>query len=746
MEADDFTLPDVLDGISVKKRGELKRATEVVRRIEDARVDITGNLGASWESIGWALSYFEEEGRELYHRVSALAQDYNRETTSEQFDKELAKTKKPNSPGGFFKHAKACGVDVSIKVKMEGVKGEEKDDEDKLKENWVKDLGGNLEDWRAFGLWEQDGCYWSLTEKMSERPITNFVMRILYHLRLSRSEAYKIIHIKNVFGYEHTIEMNTDDFVSTGAFRKCLLRYGHFLFKGTDFDLHKLHDKLLREDKDARPIRSLGYDKKSGLWFFANGLCECTRDGHFKPVDQFGIIEHNQQHFYIPAMSKINEEEEEENENDKRFIYQKATVSFETWASIFCKVYGRRGWMAIAFWWSALHFDVFKPITKGFPILNFYGQKSSGKGAMAESLMKLFGLGQNQLMLGGPSTVKGMMRKLANLKNSLVWFDEFKNSIDPKIIETLKNIWDRIGYERAATDNTSRTKGTSVNSAVILSGQEMPTGEPALFSRVIFLQFDKLTLTDQARELFAKLSSIEQAGISSLTIEALSFRPDIEEKIQSYFEQELAYVVKESKGGENIERITKNYSLILASARVLAECMKVPFTMDEFRTYTIELMKAQLAIASGTDDLKKFWEIVEMLFNRGFISEGADFEIEDGKLYIRLINIYSEYAKELRMRNDPNLLAKPTLENYLQNDSRTFIDKRKKMFSNGSYTHTWVFNYALLDINLIRAATKEDAQVQMEKHGVNVAEYSKEKKAFQASFQEALGESENLDF
>lgn len=740
---DDLLLMPV-DGWEIAKQGEMKRATEIVRRIEENKIDITNNCGEGWEVLAWHLSYFGEGGRELFERVSSIAVDFDSNITNELFTEKLDAKSKPKSPGGFFKIAKKCGVDTSIKVKKEGAKGSH-ENEEREKEKFLPD-GADIEDWRKFGLWEQDGQYWSLTEKMIERPITNFVMKILFHLRISKDEAYKIIHIKNDHGYEYTIHMNTDDFVSTGVFKKCLLRYGRFLFFGNETDLLKLHDKLLREDRDAKPIKALGYDKKSGLWFFANGLCDCTRDGEFIPIDEFGIIEYKQAHYFIPALSKIFADEEEDFENDKKFIYQNGGISFDKWATLFCQVYGQRGWMAIVFWWASIHRDVIKSVRSRFPMLNLYGQKSTGKGALAESLMKLFGLGQNQLMLGGPSTTKGMMRKLANLSNSIVWFDEYKNNLDKKIIESLKNIYDGIGYEKAATDNSTRTKSTPVNSSVLLSGQEMPTIEPALFTRVILLQFEPLNMTEESRDRYGRLKSLESAGISALTIEAISFREQVAEAIANYYDQEFKLLNGRFGEMNIVERLRENYALMMAAARILAESMKLPFTIDQFRTYCFELIQHQHFILAGNDDVSKFWEIVENLFNKGILMEGQDYELEDGKLFIRIQNVYGEYAKELRQRNDPNILAKPTLENYLESDATRFLKKRKKQFSNGSYTHCMVFDYPKLDINLIRAASKEEVEMKMRSMGVPVPEPEVKPITQQSSLYAAMEEANQMDY
>ena len=49
-------------------------------------------------------------------------------------------------------------------------------------------------------------------------------------------------------------------------------------------------------------------------------------------------------------------------------------------------------------------------------------------------------------------------------------------------------------------DKGKKKETTLVNSAVILSGQEMPTADVALFSRMIFLQFHKSEYSQEEKK------------------------------------------------------------------------------------------------------------------------------------------------------------------------------------------------------------------------------------------------------
>ena len=69
--------------------------------------------------------------------------------------------------------------------------------------------------------------------------------------------------------------------------------------------------------------------------------------------------------------------------------------------------------------------------------------------------------------------------------------DEYKNCIDPVKIEFLKGLYDGTGRSRMNMDLDKKREITSVDSAVILSGQEMPTVDVALFSRTIYLTFSQ---------------------------------------------------------------------------------------------------------------------------------------------------------------------------------------------------------------------------------------------------------------
>jgi len=751
----DFAV-DMADlGLSVRASAQLKRVNEILSKIEkqnallkevgEPQIDITDNFGIPYEKIGWSLTYFGEHGREPFMRACKFAEGFDAQTVSEKFTEHLAKKRKPDSPAGFYKWCKEAGIDINTeKKKKEGVKGGTQRDE------MINLLpyGADQEDWRKFGLWEQDGKYISLTEKGYEREISNFTMKILFHIHNSTNEAFKVIYIKNDFNQEQILQVNTDDIITVGGFKKVLLRCGRFLFKGNDTDLVKLHDKLMREEKKARQIKMLGFDRTSKLWFFSNGMC--SDDGQFTTADDNGIIEHDGKYYFIPSRNKSNDDFEDDFEADKRFIYMKSNVTFSEWANAYSKVYGKKGWVSIVYWFASIHSDLIFDQMQRFPILNLFGQKGSGKGALAESLLKLFGLGQHQLMLGGASTVVGFMRKLSQFSNSIIWFDEYKNNLHPKIIESLKNIYDRKGYERGKKDNSNQTQVSKIYSTLIVSGQEMPTIEPAFFSRLIMLTFEPLKLKDEDRVHFKKLQNMEKNGLSFLTVQALKHRNKIEELFKPLHAEEAKWIIENTKGLDIDERFIANYSMMMAVAKIMDSVMSLPFKVSELRDYLLELLKHQHFIINSSDDKNKFWEIVEQLFNNFLIEEGKDFEIYDGKLVIRIQNVFGNYAKEMRQRNDPNILHKSTLESYLSSDQKSFIEKTKKQFADGSYTYAMIFKYKELGINLIRRADRNEAIAKMKEMGVDVPdEKQQEKQAVKQGslmMDQAMDEADKLDY
>jgi len=56
------------------------------------------------------------------------------------------------------------------------------------------------------------------------------------------------------------------------------------------------------------------------------------------------------------------------------------------------------------------------------------------------------------------------------------------------------------------------------------SGQEMPTADIALFSRLIFLSFYKVEYTDKEKLAFNELKDLEKLGLTHITHELLQYR------------------------------------------------------------------------------------------------------------------------------------------------------------------------------------------------------------------------------
>ena len=107
------------------------------------------------------------------------------------------------------------------------------------------------------------------------------------------------------------------------------------------------------------------------------------------------------------------------------------------------------------------------------------------------------------------------------MSNAVVHLDEYKNNLDLEKREFLKGIWDGAGRSRMNMDNDKRRETTAVDCGVVMSGQEMPTADIALFNRLVFLTFSKTAFSDQEKRNYENLKLIEKRGLTRGDIQAL---------------------------------------------------------------------------------------------------------------------------------------------------------------------------------------------------------------------------------
>lgn len=693
-------------------RKELDRVEFALEVIEGMKIDITSEYD-DWLKIAFALSTLGETGRSLFHRVSVFNPKYDFDTADKKFSECLKNRSRIRSCTPFFRIAEDYGI--TTKRPREVKEGQTA--ADLLPEDVDE------EEFNKYGFFEHKGMYWALNSNGGKYAVSNFVMEILFHVRTGGEEAYRLIKIKNIHGYEAVINMNTDDFVSLSSFRKLIARRGNYLWKGADHDLVRLQDKLQRDERATVLIDVLGYHPSGNFYAFANGIIDMAENSTFKQADEYGIVQHQERNYFIPANSKIYADKEDMFYNYKKFVFRQRDLKLKEWFSLFDKVYGEKGRVGFIFYVASLYSSsIYKLMGRRFPILNLYGQRGSGKGTFAESLMCLFGEPQEQIMLGGNTTQVGFMRTFAQFKDAMVWLDEYKNNLHKKVIEAIKNIYDRIGYKRGKKDHSFEVDYVPVQSACILSGQEMPTIEPALYTRVIMLTFTESKHNEDSRTAFRKLMQEQELGLSHLTVHLLGHGPYIIENFKEVFEAEVKEIAKEINNAQVEERMINNYACLSTVCKLLLDKETLGFKHYAFRNLLIRNLSIQQAVLVGSDDTTKFWQVIESLFNQDLIKEDRDFMLADGKLFIRIQNVSGLYEKEMRQRNDPNVLQKSTLEHYLELDKSKYIGRQKKAFKNGSYTWCMVFNYKALDIGLMRfspAETSEAIRQRYEEMGIN---------------------------
>ena len=574
-------------------------------------------------------------------------------------------------------------------------------------------------------VWIKDGCYYGYDMKGNTKIITNFTMEVLFLLR-SNTNPKRIMEFKNVLGQQFVKELNMDDLVSVSNLRKKLIGDGSFIYKGDMYELLNLQEMLFKDEKQAIELTSLGWQKNNGFFAFSNGI---TKEGKFYPVNEYGIVSHHEDKFYLPAFSNLFNDADEAFENERNFKHIESPADFTTWAQLFYKTYANNGAIGIAFFVASLFRDVIYNEFKEFPLLSLFGQKGSGKSTMAKSLMYLFGNPQNAISLeNASSTKKGIYRKFSQYRNAFIWLDEYKNTVHPDMIGMLKNLYDGIGYERAQTSQDNRTTSNPVLSSAIVSGQDMPTIDPALFTRVILLMFKNNEFKEEDRLAYNNLKTYEKKGLTQITINLLAHRDLVASEFLVEYKKWFAKITADLKYFDIPDRLLKNCAMLMAPCALITTKGRgtMPFSIDELYAKFITMVKQQNELLSDNQEISVFWEILEVLSDEKIINDEIDFKfITKDTVAIRFNRAFSAYSEKFRKNNGRNGLDKLTITNYLKN-SASFIEVKDGVRFDGAPTTAYIFKYKELGINLKKNLTA-DEKLQYERDKTNEGKEAEQK-------------------
>ena len=522
-------------------------------------------------------------------------------------------------------------------------------------------------DLMKYGFYEQHNCYWSRDDEGSEKQWSNFKMKPLYHV-IGVDDSRRLYEITNIDNTTRILELTAEELVSQQKFMVKVESIGNFIWKVSMAELTKLKSYLFDQTETAIRIHQYGW-QRIGFWAFGNG---CIFENEWYPADAMGIVhlhdaDKKLDNYYLQGASEIYAADTSYFSFERQFVFpvSHSSISFADVALLMADVFGDNAKIAICYLLASLHRDVITSYTQNFPILNLFGPKGSGKTELGITLMRFLTIGDKPLNLRN-TTAPSLSQMLSMAANSLVLLDEYKNTLDMRIVEIIKGAYDGVGRARMDMDRGKQIERTPVDCGVIVCGQEMPTLDIAMFTRMIYLP-TAITVHDrEAKDRFNHLSDIRKLGLQHLTMQVLAHRAYFESAFYDTY-NEVTNEVCDEIDGDNIEdRLWRNWSVMLATYKVLRVPLGLPFEFDEMKKLCIEGIKRQSGEVTSNNELGNLWNALSTLYDQGKIFADSDFKVkyvqhlktDKGErdyrekhpiLMLRLANFVSQY-KQLAQR------------------------------------------------------------------------------------------------
>lgn len=485
----------------------------------------------------------------------------------------------------------------------------------------------------GFRFYRRGYHYYDIDAQGRERDWTNFIIRPLFLISDDKKPT-RIFELENEGRVKKTIELQQADVTKLERFKEQIEGKGNFRFFERPEKYELLKAYIYEKTEEAQRVSQMGWNNsgKKGFYAFCNGI---VYEGKWRAVDEYGIIRLDNENFYLPAMSRFYRRNKSAFVNERRFLHDpKRDVSLREYFSLIAELYGDNGVVSVCFYLATLFRDIITDSTRSFPLLNIYGKKGTGKTELAISIISLFQRNPEVSNLDS-TTYYAMGDKCAEVSNMIVHFDEYKNSLSKKHIDFLKGIYDNAGRTKRSADG-ERRESTNIDCGVLLTGQEMPTADIALFSRVIFLESQKSERTREETDRFHLLVSLRNMCPTNITVELMRYR----ENFNAGWYDSWKRALREIKGEVNYnvigERFINNWAMLLATYYCLRPLVEdLPFTELQVHDICVKSLCYQHSLCSSTDEIAVFWSMFSKSRQIGDIKEGQDYKIS----YVKTLKV-----------------------------------------------------------------------------------------------------------
>ena len=256
----------------------------------------------------------------------------------------------------------------------------------------------------------------------------------------------------------------------------------------------------------------------------------------------------------------------------------------------------------------------------------FYGPPGTGKTTLATSLQSFFLHGVDPPNLGVTS-VPAMNDRVSQAVNTLVVLDEYRNDLDIRKIAYLKGLWGGGGQTKKNTNTDGMAAQTIVSTGVALCGQDKPTQDMALYTRVIFLAFSKTSFNQSEKRNYEDLVALCNMGLTHLTIEILSHRELFEKNFPETYSITKRELAAKFENESIHDRIFGNWVIPLAAYRTLETVLDVPFSYAELFETAVNGIRSQNELAQESSEVADFWSMLQGFQTSGKCVDKAHYRI-----------------------------------------------------------------------------------------------------------------------